>query len=65
MTQTQTAHPTRASSSTYALEIKDLRKNFGKTEIIRGINLAVNAERQINRDLGKLSTVFPPVCSKG
>ena len=23
MTQTQTAHPTRASSSTYALEIKD------------------------------------------
>jgi ABC-type histidine transport system ATPase subunit len=27
--------------STYALELKDLRKNFGKTEIIRGVNLAV------------------------
>ena len=26
---------------TYALELKDLRKSFGKTEIIRGINLAV------------------------
>ena len=47
MTQTQTAHPTRASSSTYALEIKDLRKNFGKTEIIRGINLAVNAGERV------------------
>ncbi len=27
--------------STYALELKDVRKNFGKTEIIRGVNLAV------------------------
>ncbi|MDP3324774.1 MAG: ABC transporter ATP-binding protein, partial [Hydrogenophaga sp.] len=27
----------------YALELKDLRKSFGKTEIIRGVNLAVNA----------------------
>ena len=26
---------------TYALELKDLRKSFGKTEIIRGINLTV------------------------
>jgi branched-chain amino acid transport system ATP-binding protein len=26
---------------TYALELKDLRKSFGKTEIIRGINLAI------------------------
>jgi branched-chain amino acid transport system ATP-binding protein len=26
---------------TYALELKDLRKNFGKTEIIRGVDLAV------------------------
>jgi branched-chain amino acid transport system ATP-binding protein len=26
---------------TYALELKDLRKSFGKTEIIRGISLAV------------------------
>jgi branched-chain amino acid transport system ATP-binding protein len=25
----------------YALELKDLRKSFGKTEIIRGINLAI------------------------
>jgi branched-chain amino acid transport system ATP-binding protein len=29
------------SSSTPALELKDLRKSFGKTEIIRGINLAI------------------------
>ena len=27
----------------YALELKDLRKSFGKTEIIRGINLAIPA----------------------
>ena len=27
----------------YALELKDLRKSFGKTEIIRGIDLAVEA----------------------
>lgn len=27
--------------SAYALELKDLRKNFGKTEIIRGVDLAV------------------------
>ena len=32
---------------TYALELKDLRKNFGKTEIIRGANLAVNAGERI------------------
>ncbi|AOW12178.1 ABC transporter ATP-binding protein [Hydrogenophaga crassostreae] len=29
------------ASSTYALELKNLRKSFGKTEIIRGIDLAV------------------------
>ncbi len=28
-------------SAIYALELKDLRKSFGKTEIIRGVNLAV------------------------
>ncbi|MFT7116624.1 MAG: branched-chain amino acid transport system ATP-binding protein, partial [Rhodoferax sp.] len=28
-------------TATYALELKDLRKSFGKTEIIRGISLAV------------------------
>jgi branched-chain amino acid transport system ATP-binding protein len=27
--------------TTYALELKEVRKNFGKTEIIRGVNLAV------------------------
>ncbi len=32
---------------TYALELRDLRKSFGKTEIIRGINLAVNAGERI------------------
>ena len=30
-----------------ALELKDLRKSFGKTEIIRGVNLAVNAGERI------------------
>ena len=29
------------SGSVFALELKDLRKSFGKSEIIRGINLAV------------------------
>ena len=29
------------ASSTYALELKDLRKSFGKADIIRGINLAI------------------------
>jgi branched-chain amino acid transport system ATP-binding protein len=31
----------------YALELKDLRKNFGKTEIIRGANLAVNTGERV------------------
>jgi branched-chain amino acid transport system ATP-binding protein len=31
----------------YALELKDLRKSFGKTEIIRGVNLAVAAGERI------------------
>jgi len=31
----------------YALELKDLRKSFGKTEIIRGVNLAVGAGERI------------------
>jgi len=30
-----------SADTTYALELKDLRKSFGKTEIIRGVNLAV------------------------
>ncbi len=33
--------------STYALELKDLRKRFGKTEIIRGINLAIPAGERV------------------
>ena len=32
---------------THALELKDLRKSFGKTEIIRGVSLAVNAGERI------------------
>jgi branched-chain amino acid transport system ATP-binding protein len=32
---------------TYALELKDLRKSFGKTEIIRGCNLSVNAGERV------------------
>ena len=31
----------------YALELKDLRKNFGQTEIIRGVNLAVKAGERV------------------
>jgi branched-chain amino acid transport system ATP-binding protein len=31
-----------STAPNYALELKDLRKNFGKTEIIRGASLAVN-----------------------
>jgi branched-chain amino acid transport system ATP-binding protein len=33
--------------STPILELKDLRKSFGKTEIIRGVNLAVNAGERV------------------
>ena len=33
--------------STHALELKDLRKSFGKTEIIRGVSLAVSAGERI------------------
>ena len=29
------------SAAAYAVELKDLRKSFGKTEIIRGTDLAV------------------------
>ena len=31
----------------YALELKDVRKSFGKTEIIRGVNLAVKAGERV------------------
>jgi branched-chain amino acid transport system ATP-binding protein len=36
-----------APNSSPILELKDLRKSFGKTEIIRGVNLAVNAGERI------------------
>ena len=35
------------TTSGYALELKDLRKSFGKTEIIRGCNLAVIAGERV------------------
>ena len=31
----------------YALELKDVRKSFGRTEIIRGVNLAVKAGERV------------------
>ena len=34
-------------TSGYALELKNLRKSFGKTEIIRGINLAVSPGERV------------------
>ena len=30
-----------------ALELRDLRKNFGKTEIIRGVNLSVGQGERV------------------
>ncbi|MBI5908303.1 MAG: ABC transporter ATP-binding protein [Polaromonas sp.] len=36
-----------SQSPSCALELKDLRKRFGKTEIIRGVHLAVNAGERI------------------
>ncbi len=38
---------TAASPVAYALELKNLRKSFGKTEIIRGCNLAVRAGERV------------------
>jgi branched-chain amino acid transport system ATP-binding protein len=35
------------SAPPYALELRDLRKSFGKTEIIRGASLAVNAGERV------------------
>ncbi len=48
MTETLMA-PTSASTaaSGYALELRDLRKSFGKTEIIRGVNLAVSPGERV------------------
>lgn len=41
--------PSTASTAAggYALELRDLRKSFGKTEIIRGVNLAVNTGERV------------------
>ena len=36
-----------ATNTTYALELRDLRKSFGKTEIIRGANLAVASGERV------------------
>jgi len=41
-----TSHPSTENSAS-ALELKDLRKSFGKTEIIRGINLAVKSGERV------------------
>lgn len=35
------------TQTTYALELRDLKKRFGKTEIIRGVNLAVEAGERV------------------
>ena len=43
---TTTPNPSPGSSG-YALELKDLRKSFGKTEIIRGINLSVSPGQRV------------------
>ena len=36
-----------AQNATYALELRNLRKSFGKTEIIRGADLAVHAGERV------------------
>ena len=38
---------TNQSTTTPALELRDLRKSFGKSEIIRGVNLAVSAGERV------------------
>jgi len=39
--------PERDTPPAYALELRDLRKSFGKTEIIRGANLAVKPGERV------------------
>jgi branched-chain amino acid transport system ATP-binding protein len=39
--------PTNHATPTPALELRDLRKSFGKSEIIRGVNLAVRAGERV------------------
>ncbi len=42
-----TAAPAANTGAGYALELRDLRKSFGKTEIIRGVNLAVKPGERV------------------
>ncbi|RZL42536.1 MAG: ATP-binding cassette domain-containing protein, partial [Variovorax sp.] len=42
-----TSIPAAGGDGAWALELKALRKNFGKTEIIRGVDLAVRAGERI------------------
>ena len=44
---TQTAMAATSSTAPFALQLKDLRKSFGKSEIIRGINIAVPAGERV------------------
>ena len=39
--------PAPTGEQQFALELKDLRKNFGKTEIIRGVNLAIQPGQRV------------------
>ena len=39
--------PANQATATPALELRDLRKSFGKSEIIRGVNLAVRAGERV------------------
>ena len=43
----QTDHVARSAKAPYALELRDLRKKFGKTEIIRGAHLAVEPGERV------------------
>ena len=52
MTATQEVKPhdksmSHVAAGGFALELRDLRKSFGKTEIIRGVNLAVRAGERV------------------
>lgn len=44
---TQSAVAATSSTAPFALQLKDLRKSFGKSEIIRGINMAVPAGERV------------------
>ena len=44
---TQSAMSATSSTAPFALQLKDLRKSFGKSEIIRGINIAVPAGERV------------------